>query len=401
MNTKTSFPLWLRLGSAAAALLVAGCGGSGGGASGFFLGQANAQEKRTHGPNNAITDVEGIRVGQYQKVGGGYQTGTTVVWAPEGAVGSAYVGGGWPGTLNTDVLQPGKNEQKIDAAFLTGGSYFGLQVFGGIIEWLEENRYGLVVGKTPDQVDPLVAGAVVFDLNRGGNYKARPQYEFGYEAIKAARTGPVAQGNVGAGTGTQANGGLRLKGGVGTASAVLDNNLTVGVIVSVNAVGTPVDAATCALRGTAINVDNEFARYTQPSAQDCAAFKEARKPVAAAAKPVQVASAEDNVDIHPNTTIAIVATNATLTKAQAHQLARAVNDGNAQVIQPFNAIGDGDSVFAMATGKVAVSDAQFEKLLAAAKEVAGRSVAHAMLHATSITGLQSYCDALPSACKAP
>ena len=361
----------------------------------FTAMTASADENR-HGPNNAITDVEGIRVGQYQRIGSGYQTGTTVVWAPGGAVGGAFIGGGWPGTINSDVLAPNKNPQKIDVAFLTGGSYFGLQAFGGIIEWLEENKHGLSVGKTPEQVDPLVAGAVVFDLNRGGNFKARPNYEFGYRAMQAAREGAVAQGNVGAGTGTTSNGGLRLKGGIGTASAVVDA-VTVGVIVAVNAAGTAVDERDCSLRGTAINVQNEFARYRVPNAKECAAFKKARQPVAAVAD--NAANADDNYALHPNTTIGVVATNAVLTKDQATRLARAVDQGLAATISPFGTIGDGDSVFAMATGKVTLTDAQFDRLLATAKQVAGRAVAHAMLSATSVQGIESYCDALPSACK--
>jgi putative pantetheine hydrolase len=362
---------------------------------------------RHHGPNNAITDVEGIRVGHYQSTDEGYQTGTTVVWAPGGAVGSAYVGGGWPGSINTDVLQPGKNEQKIDVAFLTGGSYYGLQVFGGIIEWLEQNKYGLVMGGVPEHVDPLVAGAVVYDLARGGNFKARPNYEFGYKAMQAAKTGSVLQGNVGAGTGTSTNGGLRLKGGIGTASEVI-GNVTVGVIVSVNAGGTPVNLQDCSLRGTAINIQNEFAHYRPPTAAGCTALKQTFK-ITASSQPSQgsavaeafqaKSSTQDDYNVHPNTTIGVVATNAILTKAQAHQLARAVNDGFAAVIIPFGTNGDGDAVFAMATGKVAITNKNFKNLLNTAKSIAGRSVAHAMLNAKTFDKLQSYCDALPGACR--
>jgi len=376
--------------AALGAVSVAGCGGS--------SGDANAQEIRTHGANNAITDVDGIRVGQYQQIGGGFQTGTTVVWAPEGAVGSAYVGGGWPGTINTDGLQPGKRGQKLDAAFLTGGSYFGLAAFGGIMQWLEENRYGLVVGTTPDQVDPLVAGAVVYDLARGGSYTSRPDAKFGYEAIKAAKTGPVAMGNVGAGTGTSSNGGLRLKGGVGTASEVFDN-ITVGVILSVNAAGTPVDLNTCELRGTSLSLGGEFSAYAAPTSTACAALKAARNIASTPSESAPQASGGNPWEIHPNTTISIVATNATLTVAQAQTLAHALNDGLGTVIKPFNQTGDGDSVFSMATGKVPVTDAQFDKLLTVAKDTAGRAVAHAMLNATSVGTLQSYCDALPASCK--
>jgi putative pantetheine hydrolase len=363
---------------------------------------ASAQETRRHGPNNAITDVEGILVGHHQRTDGNYQTGVTVVWAPGQAVGSAYIGGGWPGTINTDVLQPAKAEQKIDVAFMTGGSYYGLRAFGGIMEWLEQGKYGMP--SLPGHVNPLVTGAVVWDLNRGGAFEARPTQEFGVAAMKAARGGPVAQGNVGAGAGTRTFGGLALKGGVGTASAVF-GGITVGVIAVVNAAGTPVDLQDCSLRGTFVNVQNEFAGYRRPSKTDCDVLKKARNiPVSSSRSAtdrftVASANADDGSGRHANTTLSVVATNAVLTKAQALQLAVAVNTGNAAVIQPFNAGNDGDAVFAMATGKVAVDNAGFETMLTVAKEVAGRSIAHAMLKATSARTLQSYCDALPSACR--
>jgi putative pantetheine hydrolase len=363
---------------------------------------ASAQETRRHGPNNAITDVEGILVGHHHRTDGNYQTGVTVVWAPRQAVGSAYIGGGWPGTINTEVLQPAKAEQKIDVAFMTGGSYYGLRAFGGIMEWLEQGKHGMP--SLPGHVNPLVTGAVVWDLNRGGAFEARPTQEFGVAAMKAARAGPVAQGNVGAGAGTRTFGGLALKGGVGTASAVF-GGITVGVIAVVNAAGTPVDLQDCSLRGTFINVQNEFAGYRRPSKTDCDALKKARNiPVSSSRSDtdrftVASADADDGSGRHANTTLSVVATNAVLTKAQALQLAVAVNTGNAAVIQPFNAGNDGDAVFAMATGKVAVDNGGFETMLTVAKEVAGRSIAHAMLKATSARTLQSYCDALPSACR--
>ena len=363
---------------------------------------ASAQEARRHGPNNAITDVDGILVGHHQRTDGNHQTGVTVVWAPGQAVGSVHIGGGWPGTINTDVLQPAKAQQKIDVVFMTGGSYYGLRTFGGIMEWLEQGKYGMP--SLPGHVNPLVTGAVVWDLNRGGAFDARPTQEFGVAAMTAARSGSVAQGNVGAGAGTRTFGGLALKGGVGTASAVL-GGITVGVLAVVNAVGTPVDLQDCSLRGTLVNVQNEFAGYRRPSKADCDALKRARNiPVSSSGSDIDrftVASADagDGSGRHANTTLSVVATNAALTKSQAYQLAVAVNSGNAGVIQPFNTGDDGDAVFAMATGKVDIDSARFETLLTVAREVAGRSIAHAMLRATSARTLQSYCDALPSACR--
>ncbi|WP_337822221.1 P1 family peptidase [Amycolatopsis sp. A1MSW2902] len=346
---------------------------------------------KAHGPNNAITDVPGIRVGHYQKADSGYLTGTTVVWAPGGATGSAYVGGGWPGTVNTDVLQPGKNEQKLDAVMLSGGSYFGLDAFGGVIRWLEENKQGVSVGPTPSHVDPLVAGAVVFDLDRGGVFSARPDGTFGREAIARASGGKIEQGNVGAGIGTQTNGDIRFKGGVGTSSAVIGGSVTVGAIAVVNPLGTPVDPTDCSLRGTSINIDNEFSGYRKPDPQECEKLK-------SAATRISEAGSTKSSSAHPNTTISVIATDAKLTKHQARELAKALNDGYAGIITPFNAAEDGDSVFTMATDRVEVSDEQFQELLGVARELAGRTVAHAMLSAKSTHAIQSYCDALPAAC---
>ncbi|MGH9558553.1 MAG: P1 family peptidase [Bryobacteraceae bacterium] len=355
--------------------------------------QAQTIPARRHGSFNAITDVDGIRVGQYQKSGGGYQTGITVVWAYDGgAVASAYVPGGWPGGINTDILQPGKREQKLDAAFLTGGSFYGLAAFGGIMQWLEQNHYGFSVGATPDRVDPLVSGAVVFDLNRGGNFQARPNADFGRMAIASAVKGPVAQGDAGAGTGT-ATGAFHLKAGLGTASEIFDD-FQVGIITAVNAGGTPVNLDDCSLRGTAENVQGEFDGYRMPSAADCTAAKIARH------VSVKASATAANDRSHPQTTICIVATNANLTRAQLHRVAEEVNSSEAQTIIPFNTNGDGDSIFALATGKraAAVTDVQFQKILSAARSVAGRAIAHAMLSATDVGNLQSYCSALPSAC---
>lgn len=287
---------------------------------------------------------------------------------------------------------------------MTGGSYYGLQAFGGIMEWLEQGKYGMP--SLPGHVNPLVTGAVVWDLNPGGAFEARPTQEFGVAAMKAARSGPVARGNVGAGAGagTRALGGLALKGGVGTASAVF-GGISVGVIAVVNAAGTPVNLQDCSLRGTFINVQNEFASYRRPSKTDCDALKKARNiPVSSSGSDtyrftVASADADNGSGRHANTTLSVVATNAVLTKAQAYQLALAVNTGNAAVIQPFNTGDDGDAVFAMAMKKDDIDNDRFETMLTVAKEVAGRSIAHAMLKATSARTLQSYCDALPTACR--
>jgi L-aminopeptidase/D-esterase-like protein len=360
-----------------------------------------AEPARTlrHGARNAITDVKGIRVGHYTRNEPPYLTGTTVVWAPEGAVASTYVGGGWPGTINTDVLDPAKNAQKLDAAFLTGGSYYGLAAFAGVMSWLEEHGYGLQVGPDAKQLDPLVAGAVVFDLNRGGRFQARPTAEFGYGAMNVAATGPVEQGNVGAGTGTTTHGGFPLKGGVGTASVVV-GKVTLGAIVAVNAAGSPVDLSDCSLRGARNVVGDEFKNYRTPSAKDCAAAKEFirlhpdERPPSLSRPPKP-----RPVDEHPNTTIGVVATDAILSKEQARELARAANEGLAWGLDVINTMGDGDSFFALSTGQVEASPEEFAAILSATRELVGRAIAHAAFSAKSVGPFRSYCDSLPSACK--
>jgi L-aminopeptidase/D-esterase-like protein len=357
---------------------------------------ANAQQATTHGPLNAITDVDGIEVGQVTRTDRPYLTGTTVVFAPDQATGGDFIGGGWPGTINTDMLDPDKKAQKLDAVFLTGGSGYGLAVDAGIVSWLEEHGHGTVVGPTKDQVLPLVSGAVVFDLGHGGDFKARPDFGFGYSAMAAAKAGKVDQGSFGAATGTAAEGGFRIKGGVGTASVVVDN-ITAGAIVVVNALGTPVSSLDCSLRGVSFGIQGEFARYSKPSPADCSAVLKSNK-IIPKSLPTP-ASGDNDAQVHPNTTIGVIATDAILTKAQAHKLAQAANDGIGLVIAPYNTINDGDSFFAMATDKKPISDAQFAALLEASRHLVARAIAHAMLEATSVGSLHSYCDRLPSACR--
>jgi L-aminopeptidase/D-esterase-like protein len=369
---------------------------------------SHAQGDKRHGPRNSITDVPGIRVGVETRTDFPYRTGVTVVWAPQGATGGAFVPGGWPGSINTDVLQPGKRGQKIDVAFLTGGSYFGLATFDGIIRWLEDHGYGLVTGATPAETDPLVSGAVVYDLGRGGAFKARPTPDWGRAAMQAANEGKVKQGNVGAGTGTNSGGGIPLKGGQGSASQLLTSGVTVGVVVAVNAAGTPVNFSDCGLFGAAFEVQSEFKAYNYktPTFDECVKVRPRPQNVVSASQSVVVAqaTAAEYEEEHAHTTIGVVATDAILTVAQANLLAKAANEGHDLAVSPINLTGDGDAMFAMATGRVAVTDAQFQEILQAARETWARAIAHAALNAETtanpLTGAKrlSYCDTFPSAC---
>jgi L-aminopeptidase/D-esterase-like protein len=346
----------------------------------------------TAGRRNALTDVAGIRVGQYQRRGRGWLTGTTVVLPPPGTVGGVDVRGGGPGTRETDLLAPANLVQRVDAICLTGGSAYGLAAAGGVVDWLAERDMGLPVGSQPHHVVPIVPAAVLFDLGLGGRFDARPDTAFGYRAAAAASAGTVRQGTVGAGTGAHAGG---LKGGVGTASVVLDNGVTVAALVAANPGGTPVDARTGELWG---------ARYGQPGE-----FDHVRRPSRAEAR----AYAEDPPMRPPlNTTLAIVATDARLDKAECARMALTAHDGMARAISPIHLYTDGDVAFALATGAREVPEVrrdgghirpadtrpgQLGLLLAAAADCVTRAIVHAVLAATSAGGLSSYADRFPSA----
>src|SRR5512147_1171893 len=200
---------------------------------------------------DALTDVPGLRVGHATRSGDGWLTGTTVVLAPEGgAVAAVDVRGGGPGTKETDALDPRNVVQRVDAVVLTGGSAYGLDSASGVMAWLEEQGRGVPVGADPAHVVPVVPAACVFDLGRGGNFRARPDPATGRVAVEAAAACaagvPIPEGCVGAGTGAVAG---RLKGGVGTASAVLDSGVTVAALVVVNAAGSVLDPETGLLYG--------------------------------------------------------------------------------------------------------------------------------------------------------
>ncbi len=195
----------------------------------------------TPGPTNSLTDVPGIRVGHATRRGAGWLSGCTVVLSPvEGAVAGVDVRGGGPGTRETDLLDPRNLVDRVHAVVLSGGSAFGLATADGVMTQLASAGIGFPVG-APGQVVPIVPASVIFDLARGGDYSCRPDASTGAQAYRAASADLVAHGCVGAGTGARAGG---LKGGVGSASAVLDDGVTVAALVVVNSVGSTVDPRT-------------------------------------------------------------------------------------------------------------------------------------------------------------
>ncbi|MFE2647754.1 P1 family peptidase [Streptomyces nigra] len=324
---------------------------------------------------DALTDVAGLRVGHATRTGDGWLTGTTVVLAPEGgAVAAVDVRGGGPGTKETDALDPRNVVQKVEAIVLTGGSAYGLDAATGVMAWLEEQRRGVRVGPDPAHVVPVVPAACVFDLGRGGDFRARPDAGTGRAAVEAAAAseagGAVREGCVGAGAGATV--GL-VKGGVGTASTVLESGITMAALVVANAAGSAVEPGTGALYG-----ELSHGLVDLPEAH-----------VHEAARRRLAEIADTNAPPPPlNTTLAVVATDAGLTKAQAQKLAGTSHDGIARAVRPVHLLNDGDTVFALATGERAL-DADplaLNDVLAAGADMVTRAIVRAVRAAESVDG---------------
>lgn len=345
------------------------------------------------GPSNSLTDVAGLRVGHATRREPGWLTGTTVVVAPEGgAVCGVDVRGGGPGTRETDLLDPRNLVDRVNAVMLGGGSVFGLAAADGIVRALFADGLGWPFGE-PGQVAPIVPAAVLFDLDRGGHLERFPGPEEGATAYAAAHDGPVEQGLVGAGTGAASGG---LKGGIGTASTVLENGTTVAALVAVNSAGSPVDPRTGELFATRFGLGAEFEGIGVP---DPAELEECLARAAAAAE----ASGRRGPGLA--TSIGVIATDATLTKAHCQKVAGIGHDGLARAINPVHTIVDGDTLFAMATGTRPEPEfLELFDLMHAAGDCVTRAVGHGLLAAESVdctdqggVALRSWRDAFPSA----
>lgn len=339
----------------------------------------------------AITDVAGILVGNHHRLdsdatlGAGWASGTTVVLTPPGTTGAVDVRGGAPGTRETDLLDPANSVRYVDAVVLTGGSAYGLAAADGVMQWLEQHDRGAAMD---GGVVPIVPAAVIFDLPVGG-WQCRPTAEFGFAAANAAGV-DVPVGNVGAGVGARAG---VLKGGLGTASIALDDiGVTVGAIVVVNSAGNVADPRT-GLPWLADQIA-EFG-LVSPPAEQIAAF------------------AARDAELSPlNTTIAVVATDAALSKAACKRVAVAAQDALARTVRPSHTPMDGDTVFVLSTGAVEVEPATGTgatpaamspetKLVtmvgAAAADCLARAVLVGVLAAEPIAEIPTYRDLLPGA----
>ncbi|GAB3597678.1 P1 family peptidase [Angustibacter peucedani] len=326
----------------------------------------------TSGPTGTLVDVPGLQVGHATRAGDGWLTGTTVVLAgADGAVAGVDVRGGGPGTRETDLLDPRNAVERVHAVVLTGGSAFGLAAADGVMAHLEDAGTGLAVAGA---LVPIVPAAVVFDLGRGGDVRARPDASTGRAAAAAATADAVVEGSVGAGTGAVAGG---LRGGVGSASQVLDDGSTVAALVVVNAVGGLFDPASGELWGARhLGPDDPTTPTPDPAAAQAftAAVAEERAARAAA------------LEVGGATTLVVVATDLTLTTAQCAKLAGISHDGLARAISPVHTMFDGDTAFGLSTtARPAPNALTLHALLTAAADCTTRAVVRAVLAAEAVT----------------
>lgn len=339
------------------------------------------------GRYNALIDVAGIRVGHHTAIGNGFLTGTTVILGSgDGMVASVDVRGGGPATRETDLLGPTASVERVHAVVLSGGSAFGLSAGTGVMDRLATRRIGLPVGPHPDAIVPLVPGACLFDLGRGGSYTARPDAGFGAAALDRAladidtpaRSRPgAAQGNVGAGTGAVVGG---LKGGIGTASTVLPGGATVAALAAVNAAGTPLDPRTGRLLGAHLLLPGDAGDLPVPDDTARARLADITTP-----KIAGFAFEPAHTSARANTTLVVVATDATLTKVQCAKLAAVAQNGMARALNPVHTMDDGDIVFAVATEHGPAPDPlTYRQLTVEGANVVTRAIVRAVLAAESI-----------------
>lgn len=312
-----------------------------------------------------FTEIDGIKVGHCQDFQGA--TGCSVVLCEAGASGGVAVRGGAPGTRETDLLNPMEMVELIHGVVLSGGSAFGLDAAGGVMEYLEEKNIGFDVGVTKV---PIVCQAVLFDLIIG-SHKVRPNKNMGYEACKNSEGNKSdSQGNVGAGTGATVGKVLgpsnAMKGGLGTCTFQV-GDLQVGAMVAVNALGDIINPLNGEVIAGVLNDDKSSFLNTE-----------------------EVMLKQYNVNtnrFNGNTTIGIIATNAKLTKAQANKVSSMSHNGFARTIRPAHTMFDGDTIFTMATNKV-IADINVVGFLAT--RAMEQAVINAITNAEELHGFISY-----------
>lgn len=321
-------------------------------------------------PARGLTDIAGIKVGNHTLTA--RPTGCTVVLVERGAVAGVDVRGASPGTRETDLLDPVNSVQQIHAVVLAGGSAFGLDAASGVMRYLDERNIGFKFDLWKDTAGtiniPIVPAAILIDLGVGGSPKIRPDADCGYRAARDAGTGVIAEGNVGAGAGAtigKLGGASRaMKGGLGSAAMTLADGTIVAALVAVNAAGDVIDPSTGQVVAGVRTADGRGLA----DARRLLRSGETLRPAVAG-----------------NTTLGIVATNATVTKAQATKVAQMAQDGFARTIAPAHTPGDGDTIFALATGERR-GEANVSRIGAAAAEVVSDAILRAIRAARGIPG---------------
>jgi L-aminopeptidase/D-esterase-like protein len=326
------------------------------------------------GATNTVTDVAGLLVGHYTSMEAA--CGVTVILCPEGATAGVDVRGSAPATRETDLLDPVNLVEKIQAVTLSGGSAYGLSASDGVVRWLAGKGLGFPL--PGGQVVPIAPAACLYDLGRGKDFIPPIGPDWGAMACEQASGGPVELGCVGAGTGAVAG---PIKGGLGSASEILDCGITVAALVAVNSLGSVIDSRTGRPWEIGAEVDGEFGALGGRS----------------------VTVPEQSSNPSPcNTTIGVVATDAILTKAQAEKIAQMAQDGLARAIRPAHTMFDGDTIFCLATGRrpLPTSEGFFasptapavNELGAAAADCMSRAIVRAIIEARSLGELRAFRD---------
>jgi len=315
---------------------------------------------------DSITSIAGLSVGHWTDLEAA--TGCTVILCPEGAIASADVRGGAPGTRETDLLRPGNLVDRVHAVLLTGGSAYGLAAATGVMRWLEERGHGFTV---PTGVVPIVPAAVLIDLSVG-RADVRPDEAAGYAACDAASQSALEEGSVGAGTGATIAKALglerALKGGIGMAAERTASGITVGALIAVNSFGEVVDPDIGRiLAGPRGDAPGSFV--------DTLEVLRARPPLSPFAQT-------------PNSTIGIVATDAVLTKEEAYRLAVMGQTGLTRAIRPVHTPVDGDTIFSLSTGGNP-EPTDVLQLGALAARAVERAIVRAVMVATGVAGVPS------------
>jgi L-aminopeptidase/D-esterase-like protein len=323
---------------------------------------------QSRSPNATLTAVPGIKVGHYTL--SERPTGCTVVLAEAGVTAAVDVRGAAPATRETDVLDPVNSVQIAHAIVLAGGSAYGLDSASGVMRYLEEKRIGFAFGNSRV---PIVPAAALFDLGVGDG-TIRPAAECGYRAAAAASSLPVTDGSIGAGAGAtigKADGPTHaMKAGVGSASIELPNGLIVSAMVVVNAFGDVIDPAS----GTVVAGVRKADGRTMADARALLRSGAIKFPSAA-----------------QNTTLGVIATNASVNKTEAKRIAQMAHDGFARAIAPVHTPVDGDTIFVLATGSGTVA-AEVGQIGALAADVMASAIVRAAHEATSIPGYPALRD---------